>query len=101
MNQSISDTTVKQSYTAEDIQAWMVSHLSEQLGVEPDDIDVTEPFESYGLDSMQAMILASKAEKLLGLRLSPILLWNYPTIELLAQRLAQEYAASESEIFEI
>lgn len=101
MSQQISNSTTKQSYTAEAIQAWLVLHLSEQLGVEPDDVDVREPLDSYGLDSAQAMILASKAEKLLGFQLSPILLWHYPTIELLAQRLAEESEVSESELFEI
>ena len=101
MNQPIINSTAKQSYTAEAIQAWMVSQLCEQLGVEPDDIDVREPFDSYGLDSAQAMVLASKAEKLLGFRLSPILLWHYPTIEALAQRLVEESEVSKSEIFEI
>jgi acyl carrier protein len=101
MNQSISNTTVRQSYTAEDIQAWMVSHLAEQLGVEPNDIDIREPFNSYGLDSMQAMLLASKAERFFGFKLSPILLWNYPTIELLTQRLAKESEDSKSDSLEL
>ncbi len=47
------------------------------------------------------MFLVSKAEKLFGFELSPILLWHYPTIETLSQRLAEESKASQSEIFEI
>ncbi|MBC1219226.1 acyl carrier protein [Nostoc sp. UCD121] len=101
MSQSISETTKKQSYTAEEIQAWLVSHIAEQLGVEPKDIDVRQPLDSYGLESAQAMVLVSKAEKLFGFELSPILLWRYPTIETLSQRLAEESKASQSETFEI
>ncbi len=105
MIQPICEPIAKQSYTAEAIQAWIVSQLCEQLGVEPNDIDVREPFDSYGLDSVQemvlAMVLASKAEKLLGFRLSPILLWHYPTIEALAQHLVEESEVSRSEFFEI
>lgn len=95
MKQSISDSNLKRSYTAEEIQTWMIINLSQELGIEPDDIDIREPFDSYGLDSTQAMVLASKAENILGVQLSPILLWNYPTIELLAQRLAKESELSE------
>jgi len=87
--------------TAEAIQAWLVARISEQLGVKPEDIDIHEPLDSYGLESAQAMVLASKAEKLLGFELSPILLWHYPTIASLSQRLAEESAAADSESFEI
>lgn len=90
MKHSMSNSTIKQSYTAEEIQTWMILHLSQELGIDADDIDIREPFDSYGLDSMQGMLLASKAENILGVKLSPILLWNYPTVELLAQRLAKE-----------
>lgn len=31
MSQSTPETTKKQSYTAEEIQAWLVSHIAEQL----------------------------------------------------------------------
>ncbi|WGV26156.1 phosphopantetheine-binding protein [Halotia branconii] len=101
MSQSIPDSTVKRSYTAEEIQAWLVFHLSELLGVKPDEINVTEPLESYGLDSSQGMLLAIKAKKLLGFEFSPLLVWHYPTIELLSQRLAEESQDLESETFEI
>jgi acyl carrier protein len=101
MNQFIATSTVKEPYTAEEIKTWLVSQISEHLGVEPDEIDIREPLDSYGLNSGQAMIIASRAEKLLGLKLSPILLWHYPTIEGLSKRLAEEFEASESEVYEI
>jgi thioester reductase-like protein len=82
--------TLKQSYSAADIQAWLVSNLAELLGVEADEIDVNENLENYGLDSAQAMTLVSKLEELLGFQPSPLLLWHYPTIASLSQRLAEE-----------
>lgn len=95
------NSTTKQAHTAEEIQAWLISRLSEQLNVEPEDIDVREPLDSYGLDSAQAMLLMTKAEKLLGFQVSPILLWHYPTIEGISQRLAEESETSDSEVFEV
>jgi acyl carrier protein len=89
------------SLTAEDIQVWLVSQLAEVLNVEASEIDITAPLDSYGLDSAQAMVLAAKAGKYLGFQLSPLLLWHYPTIESLSQRLAEEVQNSESEVFEI
>jgi PfaD family protein len=82
--------TARKSPTAEAIQDWLVSHLADRLGTEANEIDIREPFERYNLDSAQVLVLASELEKWLGRRLSPTLLWNYPTIEALAQRLAKE-----------
>ncbi|HLO86980.1 MAG TPA: thioester reductase domain-containing protein [Nostocaceae cyanobacterium] len=87
----------QQSYSAADIQSWLVSKLAEVLGVTTDEIDVEENLENYGLDSAQAMILISKLEQLLGFKPSPVLLWHYPTIASLSERLAEE-SASESEV---
>ncbi|MBH8554612.1 acyl carrier protein [Nostocaceae cyanobacterium CENA357] len=89
------------SHTAEEIQAWLTGHLAEILGVKAAEIDIRAPLDSYGLDSAQGMLLAAKAGKFLGFQLSPLLLWHYPTIESLSQRLAEESEASESEVFEI
>ncbi|NJO29094.1 MAG: NAD-dependent epimerase/dehydratase family protein [Richelia sp. SL_2_1] len=86
------------SLNAQNIQNWMVSQLAEQLTIEADEIDIQEPLDSYGLDSAQAMILASKAEKLLGFELPLNLLWLYPTIEALSERLAEEIAERKLEL---
>jgi thioester reductase-like protein len=81
---------IKQVYTAEDIQSFLLSNLADVLGVSPESIDVEEHLENYGLDSAQAMILISKLEQLLGFKPSPVLLWHYPNIAALSQRLAEE-----------
>ncbi|MEH2257345.1 thioester reductase domain-containing protein [Nostoc sp.] len=82
--------TIKQSFTADDIQIFLVSNLAKLLKVTTDEIDVKEHLENYGLDSAQAMVLVSNLEKLLGFQPSPLLLWHYPNIEALSQRLAEE-----------
>ncbi|MEO3706825.1 acyl carrier protein [Trichormus azollae] len=101
MSSALNNSPGKQAYTSADIQAWLVANISSLLSVEPDEIDIKEPLDSYGLDSVQAMIIASQAEKFLGFKLSLIHLWYYPSIEELAQRLAEELENSESEIFQI
>ncbi|MEH2181464.1 thioester reductase domain-containing protein [Nostoc sp.] len=82
--------TIKQSFTADDIEIFLVSNLAKLLEVATDEIDVKEHLENYGLDSAQAMILVSNLEKLLGFQPSPLLLWHYPNIKALSQRLAEE-----------
>jgi acyl carrier protein len=97
----MSNSNMKNSDTTTDIQTWLISNISSVVGIEPDQINIHEPLENYGLDSGQAMILASRAESFLGFKLSLIYLWYYPTIAELSQRLAEDLANSQSETFQI
>jgi acyl carrier protein len=90
--------SVQNTLTADSIQAWFVAQISEQLELDPEDIEVSETFESFGLDSAKAMLIASRAEKMLGFPLSPSLLWHYPTIDKLAVRLAEEVQSFNSSL---
>jgi myxalamid-type polyketide synthase MxaE and MxaD len=81
---------------AEVIQAWLVSKLSERLGIESHEIDIREPFASYGLGSTEAVSLAGELAEWLGRKLSPALVYEYPTIEALARHLAGSPDVSES-----
>jgi acyl carrier protein len=78
------------SQTAAAIQAWLVSHLVEQFGIAPQEIDLYAPFDSYGLDSMIMVSLTGELEDWLGYQLSPNLLYEYTTIVALSQYLATE-----------
>jgi acyl carrier protein len=86
---------------AKEIQAWLIEQISEQLSIEPEEIDPQGTFESYSLDSAQAMSIVTKGEEILGFRPAPVLLWHYPTIESFSQRLAEEFDEMDSEILEI
>jgi len=85
----------KQSINATEIQTWLLSNLAELLHISAEEIDVTQPLDSYGLDSTQAMVMITKLQKMLGFELSPMLLWHYPTIEALAERLAEQAEESQ------
>ena len=74
--------------TAAEIQAWLVSYLAELLEIESDEIDVTIPFDRYGLDSSAAIALTGDLEDWLLTELDPTLMYDYPTIEALANQVA-------------
>ncbi len=78
------------------IREWLVAQLSHVLGVEPQDIDIREPFANYGLTSVDAVSLSGDLEEWLELSLSPTLAYEYPTIETLARHLAGDPDVSES-----
>jgi acyl transferase domain-containing protein/acyl-CoA synthetase (AMP-forming)/AMP-acid ligase II/thioesterase domain-containing protein/acyl carrier protein len=77
------------SRTVGAIQDWLVAQLSERLQINAVDINVAEPFASYGVDSLQVVHIAGELETWLGRRLSPTLLYEYPTIEAIAQHLSE------------
>lgn len=82
-------TNVKQTRTAEDIQDWLINQLAKQLEIKPDEIDIDQPFDHYNLDSVRALSMLGKLEKWLGCNFNPVLIFNYPTIAELAQRLSE------------
>jgi len=94
--------TVEQNkLNTEMIKTWLQTQVAEQLGVEVDEVEVEERLDNFGLDSAQAMIIMSKSEKVMGFELSPTLLWHYPTIESLAERLAEEAVNLDAELLEL
>jgi acyl carrier protein len=98
MSQSTSN--IIQNSKLQTIQEWLIQQLAEQLQIDPTLVDIKASFDSYSLDSSQVLVIASKAEKNFGFKLSPILLWHYPSIESLSQRLVEEPLVEE-QIFEI
>jgi acyl carrier protein len=80
------------SKMVEEIQTWLINQLAERLEIEPEDIDIHEPFDNYNLDSAQALILLGRLEKWLGREFNPVLIFNYPTVAELADRLALDIA---------
>src|ERR1035441_10863582 len=71
------------------IQAWLVSKLSELLEIEANEIDVGEPFASYGLGSTELVSLTGELAEWLGRQLPAELAYECPTIETLARHLAE------------
>lgn len=73
-----------------EIQAWLVSYVAEMLEIEPSEVDMALEFNDYGLDSSAAVGITGDLEEWLERELDPTLLYDYPTIESIAQHLASE-----------
>lgn len=83
---------VPTALTADAVEDMIVAEMAARLGLSEDDIDPDEPFDGTALDSAQAVVMVSKLEAALGQKLSPTLVWNYPTPRKLAERLAARAA---------
>jgi acyl carrier protein len=79
------------------IQGWLVSQIAELLEVVPSEIDVTKPFQYYGLNSAEAAILSVDLENWLLVTVPPTLPWDYPTIQAAAGYLADQTSTEKSE----
>jgi myxalamid-type polyketide synthase MxaE and MxaD len=83
--------------SAHAIEEWLAAKLSVRLGIEQREIDLQEPFASYGLGSTEAVSLAGELADWLGRDLSPALVYEFPTIETLARHLAASPAERAGE----
>jgi acyl transferase domain-containing protein/acyl carrier protein len=72
-----------------EIQDWLTNHVAESLHIAPDTIDIRDPFTNYGLSSLDAVTLSGDLEELLGRRLSPTLVYEYPSIWTLSRFLGE------------
>lgn len=78
--------------TKKEIQAWIVSYVADLLEVDAEDLDITIPFERYGLDSSAAVGMTGDLEDWLGCEIDPTMVYDYPTIEAMVQHLSSELA---------
>jgi acyl carrier protein len=85
-------TPVIPARTVADIEAWLVAHLADELKLSMDELDPTQPFASYGLDSVSAVTITGDLEQWLGIRVPATAAWDYPSILELARYLAAQVA---------
>lgn len=84
----------KKSFNVKDIETWLILKVSEQLQVAPNEIDIRQPLAQYGLNSLAAMSITGEVNEWLGCKISPTIVYDYPTIESLVKYLT----GSETEI---
>jgi acyl carrier protein len=78
------------------IQEWLVQRIAKALEMGSQRIDVETPFARLGLDSRTAVGMSGELERRLGRRLSPTLIWDFPTIAALARHLHSGEPAPET-----
>lgn len=89
VNAPLDISSVTQVQTQEGIQDWLVNKLAQLLGLNPDDIGISTPLSRYGLDSSSTILLTSDLMDWLGCELEPDVIYQYPTIQTLANHLTE------------
>ena len=71
-----------------DVRLWLRERIAQLCGVTPEDIAEDEPLNNYVMDSISLVTIARDLENWLGHSFTPTILFDSPTLELLAARLA-------------
>ncbi len=70
------------------VRLWIVQWLTVRGGIEPDQIEVNQRFEDYGLDSLMAIELIGDLEDCCDVELTPSVAWEHPSIDTMASLIA-------------
>ena len=74
--------------SVESIRTWLIAWTARVAELDPAEVDPSEPLSSYGLTSIEAVLLSGELEDWIGLQLPPTLTQEYFTVEMLAEHLA-------------
>jgi acyl carrier protein len=85
-------------YTIESLLNWIEAWLAKRLKIDPDQIDASKSFADYGLDSVMAVEFSQALGDWLKYPLEATILWNFSTIESLAQHLTTELKKTSSDV---
>ncbi len=83
-------------YSVEEIKEWLIENIADRLEMKPEEIDIDEPVTHLGLSSREAIMLSGDLEEWIGFELPPELLYEYPEIGRLAEKLAEGPSAFAS-----
>ncbi|HLC15054.1 MAG TPA: beta-ketoacyl synthase N-terminal-like domain-containing protein [Thermodesulfovibrionia bacterium] len=70
------------------LQQWLINRIAQRLYLASSSINVNEPFSLYGMNSVDVVSISGELGELLGRDLSPIMIYDYPTINAVCRYLA-------------
>jgi acyl carrier protein len=76
--------------TEKEIREWLLDKLSKHTGALPEEIDPSKSFDTFGLDSHDAVEIVDAAKTWLGREVDGAVLYKYPTVDLLVRHLVEE-----------
>ena len=90
----MSNTIAEKQLELPEVLNWLTLRFADWLEVAAHELDSQRPISSYGLDSISAVTLSVQLEDELGVELDSSVLWDRPTLESLAEHLAEKLNAS-------
>ncbi|HSZ73449.1 MAG TPA: acyl carrier protein [Rhizomicrobium sp.] len=78
------------------VRNWVRRHLAKVLGVAPDEIAFDRTLGHYGLDSVDAVLMAGEMEEALRIEIDPASFLQYENFEQMIAALESENALGET-----
>lgn len=78
------------------LKNWAVYALAEAMGCPTSDIDTSVTFDILGVDSLEALVLATGFEEEFGIIVDPYWLLEYPSLDLFIDNLPRLLAQNSS-----
>lgn len=76
-------------YNQEKMQDILITLIVNKTDLKQDDIDLDSTFASYDIDSVIALEISGELEEIIGVKINPIILFEYPTINTLSKHLLE------------
>lgn len=86
VEKQLAETNIRKE--SSEIADWLVARLAKTLDMDPQNIDMEKELQSFGISSIEAVLLVSDLEEWLAQSLDAAIIWEYPTIKDLSQHLA-------------
>lgn len=74
-------TELHRSRDAATARTWLIGYITSILDVPTDPFPGAEPFNSYGFDSTEVVIMAGVMEEEFGVELEPAILFENPSVD--------------------
>jgi acyl carrier protein len=92
----VTSETNRQPPQRREITDWLIGWIAKELGMPSEEIDAGRSLLDYSLSSLTATILVGDLEDWLDLRLSPSLVWDYPSIDAMTDYLVEKATGEEA-----
>jgi acyl carrier protein len=76
---------------SETLRNWMVSYIDGILSV-PGGVQTDKTFDTYGFDSVEAVVMAGVMEEEFGVQIDPVQLFEHPSIDAFVRAFASDGA---------
>jgi acyl carrier protein len=75
-----------------DVRVWIRDYLAKLLGISSESVSLDTELDTYGLDSVDAVLMAGELEDALNIEIDPAAFLQHPTIEAMVSWLEQQAA---------
>lgn len=83
------------AFDEEALRHWLADYLVTNIGCSPEEIDFNASLNDLGVGSRDAVVLCGELSELLGRKVSPVELWQHPSMAELARFLIEPESADE------